>query len=110
MRAIAFFLCLGFTLVLSSSTASAVVAGGQNSTQYTCTKQPGENPTCTCTGGLDCIMMCRGKVCKDGCDVLSCSPDGSSCTCDWQQTVRPSNWKRQIAPLQVAPLRVQPAR
>lgn len=107
MRVLWILLMLCVISVAGTSTASAKsIVGGAGSTQYTCTKLPGENPTCTCTGGLDCIMMCKSKVCKDGCDVLSCTPDGGSCTCDWQQSAKPTNWKFQIAPMQkrVVPL------
>lgn len=95
--------------VVSNQFADAAIVGGANSTQYTCEKKPGETPTCTCTGGLDCIMMCKSKVCEGGCDVLSCTPDGNSCTCDWKQSVRPTNWKRQMLVPQ-APMKVSPAR
>lgn len=51
---------------------------------YTCTDNPGEKRTCTCSGAADCWWMGRSGVCEGEVIVLTCGNDGK-CTCDWKR-------------------------
>ena len=74
----AFMIALAMLFIAIPAQAAVIGPGG--GLGYTCTDNPGEKKTCTCTGSVDCWWMGRSGVCgKDV--VLTCS--NSSCTCEW---------------------------
>ena len=65
MRGLIFGFALALVVAVASATADVKISGGTNSPQYTCNKDVGEAGTCTCTGGLDCIMIRDASVESD---------------------------------------------
>lgn len=77
------YIALLFTFLVSVSCAAAVISPG-GGLGYTCTDNPGEKKTCTCSGVADCWWMGRSGVCDGDVVILTCGNDGK-CTCDWKQ-------------------------
>jgi hypothetical protein len=65
--------------VASTEEALINTGGGMS---YTCTDSVGSTPTCTCTGGLDCVRMVNSGACGSS-YVLECDLSGNTCSCDW---------------------------
>ena len=80
--ALAFY---GLFFVALDLSGAAVVGPGGGGLGYTCTDNPGDPKTCTCTGALDCFWMSRSGVCGKDVIVLTCNKDNTSCTCEWKQ-------------------------
>lgn len=75
--------CFVLMLLPNSANTAAIPVPGSG-LGYTCTDNPGEKKTCTCTGAADCWWMGRSGVCEGDVIVLTCGNDGK-CTCDWKK-------------------------
>lgn len=52
---------------------------------YTCTKNPLETPTCSCSGVLDCLRMVNSGVCGKSYGLVCPVDKPNDCSCNWVQ-------------------------
>lgn len=85
-------LTIALLLVSGSAPAAPLTSiGGAGTFSYSCTKESGQTPTCSCSGYFDCREMVDDRVCRRG--VTECGTDRQTgketCYCQWRTSIMP---------------------
>jgi hypothetical protein len=89
-----------FLLAGTDALGAGISIGGAGPFGYTCTKEGGQTPTCTCSGYFDCKEMVDDRVCRRG--ITECGVDRKTntetCSCQWRTSIMPKGDGRVLAP------------
>ena len=91
VRSVALVILL--TLATGSAVAAPKMSIGGGTLSYTCSKESGQTPTCTCSGYFDCKDMIDDRVCRRG--ITQCGVDRTTgtetCSCTWRTSIMPKS-------------------